>query len=348
MTDALAYNRNQHFTQAETSFIQRVVGSDPDGQWGPATVSAIEAWQTAHKITADGKVWRSTSGNTWPQLLAEGAADWAKVSPGITRVGLWTFSDAVDPSSSASASELQQAVDAGLTDIVFTLDNDTNTEFNLPTSVANIVEVGKRYKDKGIDVSLNTFIFPSADYVTALTEAALQIDQQLGLRRLDVDAEELWVKHDSQSAKDSAAALFGQQLSGASFFVAVNGIVYTNNTALDPLVSQACVTHITPQAYSVSGKTNSDGQPSATYNPIDLQTTAHTKWGGWWPDRTIIGGFATYDQGGRYELGTLSEEVAIGLALRTWADLGATEVCGWSIKQVSAAAAALLRQRASC
>lgn len=56
---------------------------------------------------------------------------------------------------------------------------------------------------------------------------------------------------------------------------------------------------------------SSDGKPDRTYNPIDLQTTAHTKWSGWWPNRCVIGGFATfatYNQAGRYELGTLSEE----------------------------------------
>jgi hypothetical protein len=313
--------------------------------WGPTTVAAIQSWQSANGIKPDGKVWRSTSGDSWPRLLAAGAGAWASVPPPITRVGLWTFSDALNPSCAQSTLDL--AVAAGLTDIVFTIDNDTNTTFDLLGSIADIVEVGKMYKDKGIDVSLNSFIFPSSDYVTALTDAVLQIDQQLGLRRLDIDAEELWIEHGTASAKDSAADLLGQQLHKANFFVAVNGIVYTNKAALDPLVNQACVTHVTPQAYSVADKTGSDGEPNATYNPIDLQTTAHTVWGNWWPDRTMIGGFATYDQPGRYELGTLSEEVAIGLALRTWADLGVTEVTGWSIKQLSTAAAALLAQRRS-
>ncbi|KIG14130.1 hypothetical protein DB30_07126 [Enhygromyxa salina] len=345
MADALTYNKQQGFSRAETAFIQRVVGSNPDGQWGPSTVTAIQSWQAARKIPADGKVWRSTSGDTWPQLLSTGAAGWATATPKITRVGLWTFSDALMPTSSACSHALELAVEAGLTDVVFTLDNDTDTTFELPTTIANIVESGKAYKDKGIDVSLNAFIYPSSDYVTALTDAVLQIDHQLGLRRLDIDAEELWIKHADQAAKDSAAELFGQQLRGAPLFVAINGIVYTKQAALDPLVKQSCVTHVTPQAYSVANKTSSDGKPNATYNPIDLQTTAHTKWAGWWPDRKIIGGFATYNQAGRYELGTLSEDVAIGLALQTWADLGVTEVCGWSIKQVSSVTAALLRQR---
>lgn len=58
-----------------------------------------------------------------------------------------------------------------------------------------------------------------------------------------------------------------------------------------------------------------------------------------------IGGFATYNQAGVYELGTLDEDLALGLAMRTWADLGVTEVCGWSISKISAAASAVFRKR---
>lgn len=345
MTDALTYDRNQGYTAAEVAFIQRLVGSTPDGQWGPNTVAAVQRWQAAQGIAADGKVWRSTSGNTWPRLLKAGAAAWWQGAPGISRVGLWTFSDAADPSNDRCAKDLELACEAALTDIVLTITNDSHTTFELLGTIDGIVEVGQQYKGKSIDVGLNSFVYPSTAYVDALADAVLQIDQQLGLRRLDLDAEELWIEHGSSSSWAAAADRLGQRLKGVQFEVGVNGIVYTSHTALDPLVRQECVTYVTPQAYSVAGQKSSSGKPNGTYNPIDLQVLAKQMWGKWWPDRRIIGGFATYDQAGTYELGTLTDDVAIGVALRSWADLGAAEVCGWSCNSLSSSASARLRRR---
>lgn len=344
MADALTFDKQQGYSQAEVAFIQRIVGSEPDGLWGPATVTAIEQWQTRQGIPADGKVWRSTSGNTWPRLLQAGADAWWTGSPGIARVGQWTFHTAFQEGSSAATAALRKATTAGLTDVLFTISNDSNHEFRLLGSVDDLVEVGKAYKDAGIDVGVNAFVFPSEAYVDALADLVLAVDARLGLRRLDIDAEELWIEHGTQADKDSAAARLGERLRGARFAVGVNGIVYTNRSALDPLVRQDCVTHVTPQAYSVAGKTT-DGKPNGTYDPIDLQTRAARMWGEWWPDRTMIGGFATYDQAGRYELGTLTEQQAIGTALRTWADLGVGEVCGWALEESSDAAVGLFGQR---
>lgn len=344
MVDALSYCRQQGYSKPEIAYIQRIVGSDPNGAWGSDTIAAIMAWQVKQGITADGMVKRSTSGNTWPKLLAAGADAWWQGKPGISRVGLWTFSDEANPSNSASARTLQTAVDAKLTDISFTLTGDTNSTFTLLGTVDGVVEVGRSYKAKGIDVSLNMFVFPSIAYIDALADAVLAIDQKLGLRRLDIDAEELWIEHGFPSDKDNAAKRLGERLRGVKFSVAINGIVYTSRTSLDPLVRLDCVTQVTPQAYSLAGKTT-EGKPNRTYNPIDLQATAESMWGGWWPDRQVIGGFATFNQAGVYELGTLDEDLALGLAMRTWADLGVTEVFGWSSKTISAAASAVFRKR---
>ncbi len=343
MADALSFDEQQGFSSAEVAFMQRLVGSEPDGEWGPNTVAAIETWQRARDIAPDGKVLRSRSGNTWPRMLAEGAAGWS--AGGIERIALWTFTDALRRSSSESANDVQLAVDAKLTDVVFTITTDSNQSFALPSAIDEVVEIGQRYKDRGIDVGLNTFIFPSPDYVNPMADAVLEIHQRLGLRRLDIDAEELWIEHGNQASRDAAAELFGQRFADAGFAVAVNAIVFTSHAAVDPLVRQACVTHVTPQAYSVASMKTAAGEPAATYNPIDLQVTAAKLWSGYWPNRTMIGGFATFQQAGQYELGTLDEQVAIGLALRTWADLGVTEVSGWSIRNLSQVAAAVLAQR---
>ena len=345
MTDALEYNKAQDYSKSEVAFIQRRVGSSPDGAWGPNTVAAIERWQKAHRIHQDGKVRRSMEGNTWPRLLAAGADAWSKGTPGITRVGLWTFSSACRSSSEECGSNFATATSAQVTDISFTVNSATEPSFAPPVSAEDVAETGKRYRDAGIDVSVNAFIYPSADFVDALVDYVLDIDARVGLRRLDVDAEELWIRNGDQQAHDSAAALFGKRLAAADFAIAINGIVYTNYDALDPLIRQDCVTHILPQAYSTAGHLDKQGAPDRVYNPIDLQALAVRKWTSWWPTKKLLGGFATYDQPGSYELGTLTEELALGLALRTWADSGVDEVVGWSAKQVSEVGASVLRER---
>lgn len=340
MVDALSYDKKQGFTKAEVAFIQRRVGTNPDGRWGPDTVTAIEAWQGAHGIPADGKVWRSLQGNTWPQLLNAGATAWAPGDPGISRVGLWTFSNVLAPGSTANRNTLATAQAAALTDVIFTITKATVQSFQPPHGVDDAVAAGTPFKDAGFDLSLNSFVFPSEAYVDALADYALAFHRQLGLRRLDLDAEELWTKHGNAATRQRAATRLGERLADVDFEVAVNGIVYANRTALDPLVKLDCVTHITPQAYSTAGYPTKAG-----HNPIDMQAAAAGMWGGWWPDKTMIGGFATYRQAGAYELGELDEALALGLALRSWADAGVSEVAGWSSASVSDAVAATLRGR---
>lgn len=340
MADALSYNRKQDYSTAEVAFIQRIVGSDADGQWGPQTVAAVERWQSANGIAADGKIWRSMRGNTWPPLLEIGAKAWvtgATGAPGISRVGLWTFSSAAKPGEHADA-QLAQAKAAKLTDVSFTINNESNQEFEPAVELADIVEVGQRYKDAGIEVSVNAFIFPSATFVDALANFVLELHAKLGLRRADIDAEELWNRHGGQAAQDSAGELFGQRFADAGFDLSINGIVNTNHDALDALVRQAAVTHVTPQAYSTAGK-------GRVYNPIDLQAAAASKWGQWWPSKTMVGGFAAYKLAGTYELGELDETLSLGLSLRSWADAGVREVFGWSLAQLSDAAAQFIRAR---
>lgn len=68
--DALAYNQRQGFSADEVRLIESVVGTQPDGVWDADTVRAIAAWQRAHDIPVDGKVWRNANGNTWPPIQA--------------------------------------------------------------------------------------------------------------------------------------------------------------------------------------------------------------------------------------------------------------------------------------
>ena len=67
---ALSYNQRQGFTPHEIELIQRVVDAPVDGVWSAEMVSAVADWQRAHGIPVDGKVWRNSSGNTWPPIQA--------------------------------------------------------------------------------------------------------------------------------------------------------------------------------------------------------------------------------------------------------------------------------------
>lgn len=53
--DAVVWNRARH-TKADTIKIQKAVDSEPDGIWGPATVTAVMQWQKDHGLKVDGKV----------------------------------------------------------------------------------------------------------------------------------------------------------------------------------------------------------------------------------------------------------------------------------------------------
>jgi hypothetical protein len=54
--DAIIYNQDQHYLQAEIKMIQRKVGAPQDGTWGYETVRRIKLWQATHGVRADGRV----------------------------------------------------------------------------------------------------------------------------------------------------------------------------------------------------------------------------------------------------------------------------------------------------
>jgi Putative peptidoglycan binding domain len=70
LEESLGYNKTQGFSTDEIKAIQRVVGSEADGIWGPKTVQAVADWQRASGIPVDGKIWRDPRGNTWPRIQA--------------------------------------------------------------------------------------------------------------------------------------------------------------------------------------------------------------------------------------------------------------------------------------
>jgi peptidoglycan hydrolase-like protein with peptidoglycan-binding domain/D-alanyl-D-alanine dipeptidase len=67
--DAVEYNKSQGYEVETIMKIQRTVGATPDGKWGRQSIAQIKAWQTARKLTADGKV--------GPATLAIFEAAWA-------------------------------------------------------------------------------------------------------------------------------------------------------------------------------------------------------------------------------------------------------------------------------
>lgn len=54
--DALRYNQTRGYTDEQTKLIQKVVGANPDGIWGPKTVGAVKVWQSNNGLVVDGMV----------------------------------------------------------------------------------------------------------------------------------------------------------------------------------------------------------------------------------------------------------------------------------------------------
>jgi hypothetical protein len=54
--DAIIYNRDQNYLQAEIKMIQQKVGAPQDGTWGYETVRRVKLWQATHGMRADGRV----------------------------------------------------------------------------------------------------------------------------------------------------------------------------------------------------------------------------------------------------------------------------------------------------
>lgn len=65
----LEWNKRRRYSKSEVRTIQRVVGADPDGVWGPATVAAIVAFQQESGLVADGLVGPQTW--EWVQTKAD-------------------------------------------------------------------------------------------------------------------------------------------------------------------------------------------------------------------------------------------------------------------------------------
>ncbi len=112
---AIKYNRRAGYSRAEVQEIQRVTGSDPDGSWGPATVSAVAAWQGSHGLKPDGMV----GAETWREIHMEleceapGPPATPQVATGVG-CGLAAY-DVVFPGHSAAES-LQAALDSAVSE----------------------------------------------------------------------------------------------------------------------------------------------------------------------------------------------------------------------------------------
>ena len=71
MSKELRYNQRQGFTIGEIKTIEAVCGvSTVTGIWTEELVGKVREWQEDRGIKPDGKVWRSSKGNTWPALLS--------------------------------------------------------------------------------------------------------------------------------------------------------------------------------------------------------------------------------------------------------------------------------------
>ncbi len=54
--DALSFNRNRKYSTEQIAQIQRVVGTEPTGEWDDATVAGVHDFQAEQNLDADGRV----------------------------------------------------------------------------------------------------------------------------------------------------------------------------------------------------------------------------------------------------------------------------------------------------
>lgn len=251
---AVAYNRGQPFTDNEVKGIQRVVGANPDGIWGPITVRAVYDWQTAKGIPPDGKVWKSPRGNTWPSLKSL-----LPSPPQVAgyRVGIW-IDDA--PQMVRTTAYVESLSELGI-DTVAIMVNQANTTSSAPAwsmlwSAAELLDAAQRFRNAGIDVVLTAWPRPSKQQIDQLCSALQPLLNDSGAVGFEVDTEGNWAESflaDFDSLKSAGAYLAERMRATAPAGTRLELTTYpyhaefTSGATVSPFMDV-----LLPQAYSVS------------------------------------------------------------------------------------------------
>lgn len=191
--EAIEFNEGQPFAQPEIEMIQRVVGTKVDGVWGPKTVEAIWQWQQDRGIPADGKIWRSMSGNTWPKIVAaadENGEDTHPNAPCLPqRKGVW-----VDDSHRIQQEPyMDRMLELGLNVAALMLDT-TQRAWDPVYTDKEIETVAKLAELRDIELVLTVWPFPDRsviDKLAADVQRILTIAPEV-IRAVEGDAEFNW------------------------------------------------------------------------------------------------------------------------------------------------------------
>lgn len=74
MSEAIEYNESIGLRRRQVAALQRLIGAEDDGRWGPKTIAALQEWQGAHGLAPDGFLGPSSqyeAGKTDPEILRE-------------------------------------------------------------------------------------------------------------------------------------------------------------------------------------------------------------------------------------------------------------------------------------
>lgn len=346
--EAVEYNTRQGFTTHQVRMIQRVVGAKPDGVWGPKTVEAIYNWQKERGLAADGKVWKSSRGNTWPVMLSMAREDdTARIKtpatvpcPANLTLGCW-----VDDSQRIQQHEyVQKMADLGFNSMALMVDRADEPWTPLYTE-AEIDKIAKLADDKDMEIVLTTWPYPNRQVLDTMADrmARLMLVAPEVIRAAEGDTEFNWhVRHlDGFATLDEAEEYWSDKLTEICEPTEARReqTTFTSHTENGPAAGMAIhMDRLLPQAYSVRSRKKRDGSEwlipwAHTYGPGQMQkhTLDRTMQVPGVPESIQMGcGLAAYDQGWPGH----DPEEAMRVAYSTAVEYGCVEIRYWSFKWI--------------
>ena len=331
----IQYNRSQGFSKPEVRLIQEVAGAAQDGLWGKETVGAIWRWQDSQGIPADGKVWQSPKGNTWPRIqeTAQAGAD-SGDGPSF-RLGVWVDDPPQRVVQDSYADSLQEL---GVSTVAVMV-NSANTSADAPPwksrwQAQQLAQAGRLFDARGIDLVLTAWPRPSMQQLSTLMAEMEERMEASGAVALEVDVEGNW----KSSFLDGFASLeeAGQFLVNGLRDRLQSGVrlelttypYHPEFTSAATIAPQVDV--LLPQAYSVYNSSDPQTDWGARLGPGNLQTLG-IRLARRVEGPQIASGLAAYYQD-RYP-GHSADE-AMQTALDAVAASGVEEIRYWSSKWI--------------
>lgn len=180
---------------------------------------------------------------------------------------------------------------------------------------ARLVALSKAMRDAGLLVDVTTWVMPHETFIDGMADALPALLEQMGVRRVWLDAEEPWTKAKSPLPWLDAAQLVAEAIP-AEYPITLSAISYANADALRPL-SRVC-DYWSPQAYATTREGSS--------NPATIVGASVDRWRERFagsPRRGWVMGLAAYSQPSN-AASMMAPPVAQAI------ELDIPEVCYWS------------------